>query len=552
MKGDEYIAKILKQEGVSWLSCFPSNPMIEAVAKEGIRPIAFRHERGAVMAADRFSRVSDGKQFGVVAMQSQAGAENSAGGMAQANADNIPILVLPGGNPLNMLFVRPNYSAVNSWANVSRHAEFITGPRETGNVMRRAMHRLRSSAPGPVVVELPPEVVGQDIPDDALNYQSPRPVRGAPSAGDVADAAKALVDANNPMIWAGGGVMAAQATEELKALAELLEVPVYTSLPGKSAIDERHPLAIGSGGLTTTGPARKWLKESDLIFAVGSSLTTTPYGQQFAQEKFLIHSVNEVDEINKDTICDIGLVGDAKITLNLMIDAVKGLIGEKGRTTGAKDRIKAAQDEWWAAWMPYLQNDSDPISPYRVIWELDQNLDRENSIVTHDAGAPRDQMAPFYTATTPHSYVGWGKTTHLGASIPLMIGAKKAMPERTCVAFLGDAAFVMSGLDMETAVRAELPITVALLNNGIMATYPGGTPTAREKFGVTHMTGNYAQIAMGLGAEGIHVTKASELPAAIKRAAHLNKEGKTVMLDIKTRNEDSRAPHRFVEKNTVN
>ena len=414
------------------------------------------------------------------------------------------------------------------------------------------MHRLRSSAPGPVVVELPPEVVGQDIPDDALNYQSPRPVRGAPSAGDVADAAKALVDANNPMIWAGGGVMAAQATEELKALAELLEVPVYTSLPGKSAIDERHPLAIGSGGLTTTGPARKWLKESDLIFAVGSSLTTTPYGQQFAQEKFLIHSVNDVDEINKDTICDIGLVGDAKITLNLMIDAVKGLIGEKGRTTGAKDRIKAAQDEWWAAWMPYLQNDSDPISPYRVIWELDQNLDRENSIVTHDAGAPRDQMAPFYTATTPHSYVGWGKTTHLGASIPLMIGAKKAMPERTCVAFLGDAAFGMSGLDMETAVRAELPITVALLNNGIMATYPGGTPTAREKFGVAHMTGNYAQIAMGLGAEGIHVTKASELPAAIKRAAHLNKEGKTVMLDIKTRNEDSRAPHRFVEKNTVN
>jgi len=342
VKGDEYIAKILKQEGVSWLSCFPSNPMIEAVAKEGIRPIAFRHERGAVMAADGFSRVSDGKQFGVVAMQSQAGAENSAGGMAQANADNIPILVLPGGNPLNMLFVRPNYSAVNSWANVSRHAEFITGPRETGNVMRRAMHRLRSSAPGPVVVELPPEVVGQDIPDDALNYQLPRPVRGAPSAGDVADAAKALVDANNPMIWAGGGVMAAQATEELKALAELLEVPVYTSLPGKSAIDERHPLAIGSGGLTTTGPARKWLKESDLIFAVGSSLTTTPYGQQFAQEKFLIHSVNDVDEINKDTICDIGLVGDAKITLNLMIDAVKGLIGEKGRTTGAKDRIKAA------------------------------------------------------------------------------------------------------------------------------------------------------------------------------------------------------------------
>jgi thiamine pyrophosphate-dependent acetolactate synthase large subunit-like protein len=552
MKGDEYIAKILKQEGISWLSCFPSNPMIEALAKEGIQPIAFRHERGAVMAADGFSRVSDGQRLSVVAMQSQAGAENSAGGMAQANADNIPILVLPGGNPLNQLFIRPNYSAVNSWANVSRHAEFITGPAETGNVMRRAMHHLKSAAPGPVVVELPQDVVSQEIPDAALNYSSPRRALSAPSAGDIADAAKALVAASDPMIWAGAGVMAARATKQLQTLAELLEVPVYTSLPGKSAIDERHPLAIGSGGMTTTGPARKWLKEADLIFAVGTSLTTTPYGQRFAEDTFLIHSVNVVDEINKDTVCDIGLAGDAKLTLEMMIDAVKGLIGEQGRSTGTADRIRAAKEQWWASWMPYLTNDSDPISPYRVIWELDQNLDRENSIVTHDAGAPRDQMAPFYTATTPHSYVGWGKTTHLGASIPLMIGAKKAMPERTCVAFMGDGAFGMSGLDMETAVRAELPITVVLLNNGIMATYPGGTPVAREQFGVTHMTGDYGQIARGLGAEGIYVTKGVELPAAIKQAAQLNKEGKTVLIDVKTRNEDSRAPHRFVEKNTVN
>jgi thiamine pyrophosphate-dependent acetolactate synthase large subunit-like protein len=451
-----------------------------------------------------------------------------------------------------MLFVRPNYSAVNSWANVSRHAEFITGPAETGNVMRRAMHHLRSSAPGPVVVELPPDVLSQEIPPHALNYQSPRRVVGAPAPGDIADAARALVDAKDPMIWAGSGVMAAGATEELRELAELLEIPVYTSLPGKSAIDERHPLSIGSGGMTTTGPARQWLKEADLIFAVGSSLTTTPYGQRFAEETFLIHSVNVVEEINKDTVCDIGLIGDARVTLELMIDAVKGLIGENGRTTGTAARIQASREEWWSQWLPYLQNDSDPISPYRVIWELDQNLDRENSIVTHDAGAPRDQMAPFYTATKPHSYVGWGKTTHLGASIPLMIGAKKAMPERMCVAFMGDGAFGMSGLDMETAVRAELPITVVLLNNGIMATYPGGTPVAREQFGVTHMTGDYAQIAMGMGAEGIRVTQASELAGAIKQAEQLNKEGRTVMIDVKTRNEDSRAPHRFVEKNSVN
>ena len=335
-------------------------------------------------------------------------------------------------------------------------------------------------------------------------------------------------------------------------LAELLEGPVYTSLVGKWAIDERHPLALGSGGMTTTGPARQWLDDSDVMFAVGTSLTTTPYGQRFDPNKFLIHCVNDVNEINKDTVCDVGLVGDAKLTLKLMTDHVKGLIGEEGRTTGVTQRIKTAKDAWWASWMPYLENDSNPISPYRVIWELNQNLDKESSIVTHDAGAPRDQIGPFYIATTPHSYVGWGKTTHLGASIPLMIGAKKAMPDRMCVAFMGDAAFGMSGLDMETAVRANLPITVVLLNNGIMATYPGGTPTAREQFGVTHMSGDYGQIAMGMGAEGIYVSKASELPDALLKASRLNKEGKTVMIDVKTRNEDSRAPHKFIEKNSVN
>lgn len=413
--------------------------------------------------------------------------------------------------------------------------------------MRRAMHQLRSSAPGPAVVELPRDVVSQEVPEQHQNYQSPRTTLSMPSAGDVADAARALVDAKDPMIWAGGGVLSARATQELRTLAELLEIPVYTSLPGKSAIDERHPLAIGSGGLSVTGPARQWLRESDLMLAVGTSLTNTPYGQRFSQEKFLIHAVNDVNEINKDTVCDIGLAGDARETLLLLIDAVKGLIGDGGRKSGATTRMRVAKKAWWSSWLPCLQSDTDPISPYRVIYELDKNLDKENSVVTHDAGAPRDQMAPFYTATSPHSYVRWGKTTHLVASIPLMIGAKKAMPERMRVAFLGDGAFGMSGLDIETAVRAELPITVVLLNNGIMATYPGGTPVAREQFGVTKIGGNYAQIAMGLGAEGISVSKATELAGAIQSAAIHNKEGRTVLIDVQTRNEDSRSPARFVE-----
>ena len=545
MNSVEYVAQILKDEGVTWMSCFPSNPLIEAVAKQGIRPVAFRHERGAVMAADGYSRLSDRKRFGVVAVQSQAGAENSMGGLAQANGDNSPILLLPGGNALDKLFVRPNFFAGKTWESLLKHVDVIMRPDQTGDIMRRAFHALRTGRPGPVLVEMPADVCSQPIPDNAPAYTSPTEAMFAPSAGAIADAARKLVDAEEPLIWAGSGVMTAGACEELQTLAELLDVPVFTSMPGKSAIDERHPLSVGAGVGSTTGPARQWLDNCDVLFAVGSSLTWTPYGQSFSRDKFLIHSVIADEEINKDTAAAIGLVGDAKLTLEAIIDAVKGLIGEDGRDNGTKARIAEAREAWMAQWRPYLTNDDVPLSPYRVIHEMNQVLDSENSVVTHDAGAPRDQIVPFYTATTPHSYVGWGKTTHLGFSIPLMIGAKMAAPERMCVNLMGDGAFGMSGLDIETSARAGIPITTVLLNNGIMATYPGGFPTARLEFGVSHMQGDYAGLAKAMGAEGIHVSQAAEMAPALEQAKRLNADGKTVLIDVKTRAEDSRAPARF-------
>ena len=545
MNSVEYVASILKQEGVEWMSCYPSNPLIEAVAREGIRPVAFRHERGAVMAADGYSRLSDRRRFGVVAVQSQAGAENAVGGLAQANADNVPMLALPGGNPLDMFFVRPNTVAARIWEPVLKRVEVITRPDQTGNVMRRAFHALRSGRPGPVLVEMPADVCMAAMPEDAPGYVSPSPALYAPAAGAIADAARRLVDAKEALIWAGAGVMSADATQELRTLAELLDVPVYTSMPGKSAFDERHPLSVGAGGATAAGPARQWLDDCDVLFAVGTSLTATPYGQRFSRGKFLIHSVIAEDEVNKDTAADIALVGDARLTLAALIDAVKGLIGEDGRDTGVQARVKQAKDAWLEQWLPYLANDDGPLSPYRVIHEMNRVLDGENSVVTHDAGAPRDQIVPFYVATSPHSYVGWGKTTHLGFSIPLMIGAKMAAPERMCVNLMGDGAFGMSGLDIETAARAGIPITTIVLNNGIMATYPGGFPTARERFGVSHMQGDYAALAMAMGAEGIHVREAAAMAPALQQAQRLNAEGKTVLIDVQSRAENSRAPARF-------
>lgn len=543
MDGIGYIAHILKQEGVEWISCFPNNPLIEEAAKVGIRPIAFRQERGAVMAADGFSRTNNRKKFGVVAIQSQAGAENAMGGLAQAFADNIPILVLPGGIPLEQMGVRPNFSVVQNYRGLVKHVEAIYKPEEVGNVMRRAFHALRNGPPGPVVVEMTSDVCSQELPNGVQNYHSSRLTLQMPANGDVKNAVKSLLGAEKPLIWAGRGVLFSGATKELKELAELTSIPVFCTMPGKSAFDERHPLSLGAGSGATTLPAHQWIKDCDVLLALGSSLTRTLYGQPIPNGKILIQNSNNSDDINKDESVDIGLEGDAKLVLGAIIEEVKAQIGEERVKDfdHVTDEIAVLRKKWREEWSSLLTTDEEPIGTYRIINEINETLDLENSIVTHDAGAPRDSIVPFYTATTPHSYIGWGKTTHLGFGIPLMIGAKLAHPDRFCLNFMGDAAFGMSGLDIETAVRAEVPITTVLLNNGGMATYPGGFPVARECYKVSRMEGDYAKIAEGMGAVGITVKRVGEMALSLKKAQQLNADGKTVLIDVHSNMEERRS-----------
>ena len=533
MNGLQAVARILKLEGVEWISCFPSNNLIEAIAQEGIKLTMFRQERGAIMAADGFSRSSHRKKFGVNVTQGGPGAENGMGGIAQAYADNIPILLIPGGPALPAWSVKPNFSPSRVYSPISKQTEAIFAPGEVGNVMRRAFHALRNGAGGPVTVETPADVIGAEVPEGVLENYNP-PVRSiiSPSRSDVKEAVRLLVNAKKPVIWAGGGVLYGDATAELKEFAELADVPVYTSMQGKSAFPENHPLSLGAGSGATTLPARKWLQESDVLLGLGTSLTRTGYGQPIPGGKIIIHNTDNITDINKDEAADVALYGDVKATLEIAIDELKAAIGEEGRKTGVASEIAEVREEWMTEWRGLLDSDDVPINTYKVVGEIDRQLDKANSIVTHDAGAPRDSIVPFYTATTPGGYIGWGKTTHLGFGIPLMIGAKMANPDKFCLNLMGDGAYGMSAMDLETSVRGGIPITTVVLNNGGMATYPGGYPTARELYGVTEMTGNYASQAQNMGAVGIMVEDPKEMAAALVSAQEHNAEGRTVLIDV--------------------
>ena len=541
MKVNDVVAAILKKEGVEWVSCFPSNALIEAVSEIGIRPIMFRHERGVVMSADGYSRMNTREQFGVAITQGHAGAENALGGIAQAYSDNIPILYLSGGPSMSAYSVKPNFSPAREYGSVSVSAEVIYQPGLVVDVMRRAFHSLRNGRSGPAIVEIPDDVGEMDVPEDTVDsYVSPKRHKFVPQHSDIKEAVTILLSATKPVIWSGKGVLMSQASEELREFAELTEIPVYCTMPGKSGFDQKHPLALGSGSAATSLQARTWIQDSDVLLAIGSSLTKTLYGQPIPDGKVIIQSVETVEDINKEYSVTVGLPGDAKLTLQSLIDEVKSQIGNDGRKgqTDTAAQIKKINEKWLSEWNEILTSDEKPINYYRVIHELENTLDKNNSIVTHDAGAPRDTIMPFYNPTLPNSYIGWGKSTHLGYGIPLMIGAKMARPDKFCLNFMGDGAFGMSGLDIETSVRAGVPITTIVLNNGGMATYPGKTrdtgayPNALKTFGTTKVSGSYAKIAEGMGAVGITVTEPSDVSKAIKEAQQLNAKGKTVLIDV--------------------
>lgn len=541
MNNADAVAAILKKEGVEWLACYPMNFIIEAASNIGIRPIVFRQERGGVQAAAGYSIMTAGRRPGVFCMQAGPGSENAYGAVAQAYGDAIPILLLPCGPSPDQMQVPHGFWAARSYRDITKWAETVVRPEAIPAAMRRAFSALRSGRPGPVLVETPMMTQRAEYPGDIeKQWASPRPAVPRPSASDVKDAVQALLNAKCPVIWAGQGVLFSQATHELTRLAELMQIPVMTTLSGKSAINENHPLSLGTAGLTHPRAVWDWLQECDALFAIGSSLTSIFTNTPIPAGKFIIHATIDPVDIGRDRAVDIPMIGDAKLVLQDMIEEVRGRLGEKGRPadTALRERIARARRDWMQGFMDLLTSDREPINPYRIVWDLDRTLDHDNSVVTHDAGNPRDQTAPFYRATTPRSYIGWGKSTHLGYGLGVIIGAKIACPDRFCLNVMGDAAFGMAGLDIETTVRNEIPITTVLLNNGRMGGYDHYYPESMPRHGVGMLSGDYAKIAQGMGAVGIQVHRPGGIIPAIRRAQRLNSEGKTVLVEVFTQQED--------------
>ena len=533
MNGADVIAEILRREGTSFLACYPRNPLIEACAEIDIRPIFCRQERVGVGMADGYSRIRRGVRNGVFAAQHGPGIENAFPGIAQAFSENVPMLIIPAGFPPERQYIRPTFRASDVYRSVTKWSAMAHAVEELPDLMRRAFHAMRSGKGGPVLLEVPNEVLGAKF-EERLDYVPVPILRAAPDPELVKEAARLLLAARHPVLWAGQGIHYAQAAGALATLAELVPAPVVATNPGKSAIADSHPLALGGSTRSRSKMYAEFMARADLVFAIGSSLTKTSFGPAVPPGKTIIHSTNETADINKDYRADHALVGDAALVLEAVIAQVERQKGRAGGNALAalKEEIAAGKKAWLAEWSTHLDSDEVPINQYRVIRDLMRSVDRDNVIITHDSGSPREQLLPFWETTVAGSYLGWGKSTQLGYGLGLIMGAKLAAPEKLCINVMGDSSFGMTGLDIETAARNRIAIMTIVFNNGVMAAERDVLKTSDRKFGVMQVGGNYAKVAEGLNVASRRVEKPADIVPAIEEAVNVTQSGAPFLIEI--------------------
>jgi thiamine pyrophosphate-dependent acetolactate synthase large subunit-like protein len=535
------VASLLQREGAEAIVGFPENRLLNSAALLGMRPIITRTERVAVNIADGFARATGGERFVPCVTQYGPGAEAAFAAVAQAFGDRSPILLLPSEHAFAAQGTGPELRNEQAYAPITRFAATVNDAAHGPAVFRRALNALRGSRNGPVLVTIANDVLNAPAGDADWDVKTSLPRLTQASADDVAQTATALLGAAHPVILAGQGVLYAGATSELVRLAELTGAPVATTLNGKSAFPEHHPLALGTAGRTRPATVDHFLAQADLVLGIGTSFTRSLYITPIPAGATLGQITDDRRDLASGYDVAFGCVGDARLVLLQLLDAIGAARSEQRETTeAAVADVRAAFMQHWRA---HLTSDASPLSPYRVIWELMHVVDRTRTVVTHDAGHPRDQVVPFYETRVPRGYLGWGKSTQLGTGLGLAMGARLARPDWLAVNIMGDAAFGMVGMDFETAVRNRLPILTIVLNNGLMGGYTEWMPDAVARYAADRLGGRYAEIARALGGHAEQVQRADELRGALERCIAAVAAGRAALCEVATHEEPAMAGH---------
>jgi thiamine pyrophosphate-dependent acetolactate synthase large subunit-like protein len=529
------VARILRAEGIPWVSTFPTCCVNNALGQEGIPMLMMRDERYAVAVADAMSRVTGGRKIGVCTVMggtNPAGLQVAYGALAQAYEDSSPLLCFTDGVPTG---AGGNSRHAITWGfeGVTKWIGQIDQPQRVPELMRRAFTHLRTGHRGPVLLTVPRNLGQYD--DDEHPYAPVKGWKAAPDPDDVAAAVKALLAASSPLLYVGEGVFYADATAELLQFAELAQVPVLTTLKAKSAFPEDHPLSVGVRGEL----AEEWLRKCDLLFAIGTSLSRGAFRHAIpdARHKTMVHCTVDEFDVNKTYQADYAIVGDAKLALQALASELSSKTG--GGIKRNQDLIAgigAGKERFMAKYRPLLESSDKPINPYRVYGELMKAMDPRSSFLSPDSGNTRDQTSTVYQAVVPHGFLGWGNVSTLGFSLAAAMAAKLAYPERQCVNVSGDAGVGYMLGNLEALVRHHIGITTIHINNGGFSGYgPGFWGNGHDPYTCVvsdHSVADMSEAVKALGCYAEHVTEPSEIGAALKRAFDENAQKRPAYLEF--------------------
>ena len=357
----------------------------------------------------------------------------------------------------------------------------------------------------------------------------------APDPDDVKAAVKALLAAENPLLYVGEGVFYGNATDELLQFAELAQAPVLTTLKAKSAFPENHPLSVGVRGEL----AAHFMRKCDLLFAIGSSLSLGHFRHVIpnAKDKIIVQCTVDKLDVNKSYQVAYALIGDAKLTLRALVDELSTQTsGGVKQDEELVAEIRAAKERFMQKYRPLMESDDVPINPYRVYGDLIKTVDPRNSFITHDSGNTRDQLSTIYEAVIPRGFLGWGNVSTLGFSLAALLAAKLAHPERQCVGITGDAGVGYMLGNLEVLVRYHMGVTLMHINNGGFAGYgPGFWGQGHDPYTCEvceHSVADMSKAAQAMGYYAEDITEPLEIIPALKRAFDENARGRPAYLEF--------------------
>lgn len=541
MKVAEAIGKILMSEGVEVAAGITGQSIghvADALAEMQICYV--RQERVAVDICDGYARVS-GKPA-VMFTDAGPAAANAMGGLVNAFGDSVPLLFFAGHNDRFDLPDRrftkelPMHDVFGS---VTKWTASIEDPSQVEGILRRAFVKLKSGRPGPVVIGMPYDVSSMEAPP--LTYTPvTEKIRTAGDPKSIEEAVRTLAAAQRPYVYVGSGVLYADASPELVELAELLTLPVASTLNGKSAFPEDHALSLGIGGFARatygTLHATKAAEEADVVLTIGCGFKKHATIRKFPQPITHIQIDVDENELHRDRSAEVAVQGDAKLVLRQMIEYARSEL-PKARLEARHDIIRTVaqrRDEWNAVCRPLLHSEESPINPFRVTYELSQLLDPKETIMLHDAGSVRGSTCQHFPAVRPRGFVGFGVESAMGWSMGAGIGAKLAAPDKFVVSVMGDEAFAETAMDLETAVRTGVPILIVMKNNKGFPDPDGGLSPklADVRF---RQVADHAGVARALGADAVRVEDPAGLRPALEKAITVVKGGKPAMVEVVTR-----------------